>query len=131
VRRITKVLVKVFFGIVLVAFLVAVYWWLRRRRRKKDREELVIYSYVPFPSPPPPPPPPPPPLDLSPHMYDLVNMLHNVPEHAECPYGDGNIRETFYEDAIVRCSACGAFHHRSCFDRFGRCGSIRCRADSD
>jgi hypothetical protein len=116
------VFAKVLFWIMLVGFLGVVYWWLSKRRRKRDRDRLVIYSYTVIPS------PPPPPLDLNLQMYDLVNMFHDVPEYAECPYGDGNIRETFYEDTIVRCSACGAFHHKSCFDRFGKCGSIRCRA---
>jgi hypothetical protein len=120
-----QVFAKVLFWMVLLGFLGVVFWWLGKRRRKRDRDGLVIYSDWVLPS------PPPPTLDLNPRMYDLVNMLYDVPEYAECPYGDGNIRETFYEDTIVRCSDCGAFHHRSCFDRFGKCGSIRCRARFD
>jgi hypothetical protein len=117
-----EVFAKVFFWIMLIGLLGLAGWWLKKRRRKRDRDGLVIYSDWALPS------PPSPLLDLNPHMYDSVYMIHEVPEHAECPYGDGNIRETFYEDTIVRCSVCGAFHHRSCFDRFGKCGSIRCRA---
>lgn len=58
--------------------------------------------------------------------YSLVKNIDEVSEYAECPYGDGNIRETFHQTEIVKCSDCGAFHHKDCFNDMGRCGSFYC-----
>lgn len=58
--------------------------------------------------------------------YTIVQDINEVSEHAECPYGDGNIQKTFGQTDVVKCASCGAFHHRDCFDSLGKCGSLYC-----
>ncbi|MCW3129445.1 MAG: hypothetical protein N2V75_05030 [Methanophagales archaeon] len=58
-----------------------------------------------------------------------VSNIKEVGKYAECPYCGSNIRDTFYElGGIVRCDKCGAFHHKECFEYYGRkCGSSSCK----
>ena len=58
-----------------------------------------------------------------------ICTVEEIGEYAECPYCGSNIRETFYElGGIVRCNKCGAFHHRECFEYYGKkCGSSSCK----
>lgn len=58
--------------------------------------------------------------------YSLVQDISEVSEYAECPYGDGNIRATFHVAEIVKCTRCGVFHHKDCFDQKEKCGSFYC-----
>ena len=63
---------------------------------------------------------------------DMVIPISNIEEigkYAECPYCGSNIRETFNElGGIVRCDKCGAFHHKECFEYYGKkCGSSSCK----
>ena len=55
---------------------------------------------------------------------DAVTPIYGIEEigkYAECPYCGSNIRDTFYElGGIVRCDRCGAFHHKECFDYYGK-----------
>ncbi|MCW3129452.1 MAG: hypothetical protein N2V75_05065, partial [Methanophagales archaeon] len=65
-------------------------------------------------------------------QLDTVTPISNIEEvgkYAECPYCGSNIRETFYElGGVVRCNKCGAFHHKECFEYYGRkCGSPSCK----
>ena len=58
-----------------------------------------------------------------------ISNIEEVGKYAECPYCGSNIRETFNElGGIVRCDKCGAFHHKECFEYYGRkCGSPSCK----
>ena len=64
------------------------------------------------------------------HSISTVTTIYTVEEvgkYAECPYCGSNIRKTFY-GGIVRCDKCGAFHHKECFEYYGRkCGSSSCK----
>jgi hypothetical protein len=68
-------------------------------------------------------------------QLDSVTPIYNIEEvgkYAECPYCGSKIRETFYElGGIVRCDKCGAFHHKECFEFYGKkCGSSSCKLGS-
>jgi hypothetical protein len=57
-----------------------------------------------------------------------VHNIGEVIEDAECPYCKDNIRDTFYErGGVVKCAACGTFHHKEGFDYYKRCGSKKCK----
>lgn len=63
-------------------------------------------------------------------MVDVTPVFNigDVIEDAQCPYCSSNIRDTFHEyGGIVKCTACGTFHHKKCFDDYKICGSKKCK----
>jgi hypothetical protein len=74
-------------------------------------------------------------LDIySPTLKQLDNVtpiytIEEVGKYAECPYCGSNMRETFNElGGVVRCDKCYAFHHKECFEYYGKiCGSSSCK----
>ena len=69
------------------------------------------------------------PIETAPSSVTLISNIEEVGKYAECPYCGFNIRKTFYEHGgIVRCDKCGAFHHKECFEYYGKkCGSSSCK----
>lgn len=63
-------------------------------------------------------------------MVDVTPVLNidGVTEDAQCPYCGYNIRDTFHKSGgVVKCAACGTFHHKECFDYYKKCGSKKCK----
>jgi len=99
--------------IALIAAAIFIILWLRKHKPPADKDKLEILA----------------PIKSAPSTVTPVYNIEEVGKYAECPYCGLNIRETFYEHGgIVRCNKCGAFHHKECFEYYGRkCGSPSCK----
>jgi len=99
--------------IVLIAAVSFITLWLRKYKPSTDKDKLEISKQV----------------KSKPSTATPIYNLEEVGKYAECPYCGSNIRDTFYEHGgIVRCNKCGAFHHRDCFEYYGKkCGSSSCK----